>query len=120
VPLSPQAGVDGKMNEIIAFAPLDLAGCVVTADAMHTQRGHAEFLIAKKKAHYIPGRKEAPAGPIRPGQNLPWRSTRAGCKQHSREEHRTLQLTARRGGNRLPARCPGHPPHPPHPSASRP
>ena len=37
-----QAGVDGKTNEITAFAPLleplDLAGCVITADAMHTQR----------------------------------------------------------------------------------
>ena len=39
-----QAGVDGKTNEITAFAPLleplDLAGCVITADAMHTQRDH--------------------------------------------------------------------------------
>jgi len=47
-----QAGVDGKTNEITQFAPLleplDLAGCVITADAMHTQRGHAEFLVAQK------------------------------------------------------------------------
>jgi hypothetical protein len=26
---------------------------VVTADALHTQRGHAEFLVAQKNAHYI-------------------------------------------------------------------
>ena len=40
-----QAGVDGKTNEITQFAPLleplDLAGCVITADALHTQREHA-------------------------------------------------------------------------------
>jgi hypothetical protein len=52
-----QASVDGKSNEITAFAPLleplDLAGCVITADALHTQREHAKFLVADKKAHYI-------------------------------------------------------------------
>ena len=45
-----QAEVDGKTNEITAFAPLleplDLAGAVVTADAMHAQREHAQFLVA--------------------------------------------------------------------------
>ena len=52
-----QAEVDGKTNEITAFAPLlaplDLAGTVVTADALHAQREHAEFLVTKKGAHYI-------------------------------------------------------------------
>jgi hypothetical protein len=49
-----QAEVDGKTNEITAFAPLleplDLAGAVVTADALHAQREHAEFLVTEKKA----------------------------------------------------------------------
>jgi predicted transposase YbfD/YdcC len=52
-----QVGVDGKTNEITRFAPLleplDLAGCVITADALHTQREHAEFLVTGKRAHYI-------------------------------------------------------------------
>jgi Transposase DDE domain len=53
-----QAGVDGETNEITRFAPLlleplDLAGTVVTADALHTQRDHAEFLVSDKKGHYI-------------------------------------------------------------------
>ena len=52
-----QAGVDGKTNEITRFAPLleplDLAGAVVTADALHTQREHAQFLVSDKKAHYL-------------------------------------------------------------------
>ena len=49
--------VDGKANEISRFRPLladlDLTGCVLTADALHTQRDHAEFLVQEKKAHYI-------------------------------------------------------------------
>ena len=52
-----QASVDGKTNEITQFAPLleplDLTGCVITADALHIQREHAEFLFTTKKAHYI-------------------------------------------------------------------
>jgi hypothetical protein len=59
-----KAGVDGKANEITAFAPLleppALAGAVITADAMRTQREHAEFLVSDNeflvsgnKAHYI-------------------------------------------------------------------
>jgi predicted transposase YbfD/YdcC len=52
-----QVRVDGKTNEITRFAPLleslDLAGCVITADALHTQREHAEFLVTGKGAHYI-------------------------------------------------------------------
>jgi hypothetical protein len=37
--------VDGETSEITRFAPLleplELAGCVTTADALHTQREHA-------------------------------------------------------------------------------
>lgn len=52
-----QRAVDSKHNEITEFrplvAPLELAGKVVTADAMHTQREHARFLVEKKHAHYV-------------------------------------------------------------------
>ena len=48
-----QAIVDGKTSEITRFAPppgpLDLAGCVITTDAMHTQRDHAEFWQAPSR-----------------------------------------------------------------------
>jgi isochorismate hydrolase len=61
--------VDGKSNEITAFAPLleplDLTGAVITADAMHTQREHARFLVSDKKAHCILVREEEPAQPTR-------------------------------------------------------
>jgi predicted transposase YbfD/YdcC len=33
--------------------PLNLAGTVVTADAMHTQREHANFLVEEKQAHFL-------------------------------------------------------------------
>jgi predicted transposase YbfD/YdcC len=49
-----QAKVDGKANEITCFAPLleplDLAGHVITADALHTPHEHAKFLVSQKKA----------------------------------------------------------------------
>jgi hypothetical protein len=52
-----QRQVDEKHNEITEFRPLleplDLEGVVVTADAMHTQRGHASFLVEEKKADYL-------------------------------------------------------------------
>ena len=52
-----QAEVDHKENEIVAFRPmlehLTLAGRVVTADAMHTQREHARFLVEGKSAAYL-------------------------------------------------------------------
>ncbi len=72
-----QASVDGKTNEITAFAPLleplDLAGAVVTADALHTQREHAEFLVSDKKAHYILVVKKNQPGLYAQVKNLPWR-----------------------------------------------
>ncbi|WP_433426030.1 ISAs1 family transposase [Microtetraspora malaysiensis] len=52
-----QTDVDGKTNEITRVRPLlaglDLAGRVIIADALHTQRDHAEFLVAEKSAHYL-------------------------------------------------------------------
>jgi predicted transposase YbfD/YdcC len=52
-----QRQVGAKTNEISAFAPLleplDLHGALVTADAMHTQREHARFLVEDKQADYL-------------------------------------------------------------------
>jgi hypothetical protein len=52
-----QEEVDHKTNEIKASRPLlsglDLAGCIVTADAMHAQRDHAEFLVEEKHADFL-------------------------------------------------------------------
>ncbi|AZS89756.1 ISAs1 family transposase [Streptomyces griseoviridis] len=51
-----QRQIAAKSNEIPAFAPLldriNLSGVVVTADAMHTQRAHAEHVITAG-GHYL-------------------------------------------------------------------
>lgn len=62
-----QRDVDHKTNEITGFRPLledlDLEGAVVTADALHTQRDHAEFLVDEKKADYVLSSKATSQAP---------------------------------------------------------
>jgi DDE_Tnp_1-associated/Transposase DDE domain len=52
-----QADVDHTTNEIARFRPLldglDLVEAVVTADALHTQREHADWLVTAKHAAYL-------------------------------------------------------------------
>lgn len=52
-----QREIASKTNEIPELQPLlqplDLAGRVVTADALHTQRETARFLVEDKHAHYL-------------------------------------------------------------------
>jgi predicted transposase YbfD/YdcC len=52
-----QQEVDHKTNEIRHFRPLlenlDIAGHLVTADALHTQRDHARFLIEEKSCDFF-------------------------------------------------------------------
>jgi predicted transposase YbfD/YdcC len=97
-----QRAVDAKTNEITGFAPLletlDLAGVVVTADAMHTQREHAEFLVARKHADYllvVKGNQPSLAAQLR---QLPWHqiplSHRTRDQGHGRVEIRTLKVAS--------------------------
>ena len=105
-----QASVDGKTNEITQFAPLladlDLAGSVITADALHTQREHAEFLVTGKDAHYILVVKKNQPGLHTQLKNLPWRQIPAAATQrdrgHGREEHRTLKAATVAAGLGFP------------------
>lgn len=52
-----QCEVGAKTNEIPALRqmlkPLSIQGRVVTADALHTQRDTARFLVEEKEAHYL-------------------------------------------------------------------
>jgi len=52
-----QVKVDAKSNEIPAvgplLGPLDIQGAVVTADALHTQKDTARFIVQEKKADYF-------------------------------------------------------------------
>jgi predicted transposase YbfD/YdcC len=105
-----QAEVDGKTNEITAFAPLlaplDLAGAVVTADAMHAQREHAQFLVTLKHAHYILTVKNNQPSLHAQLKALPWRQVPAGFdareRGHGRAEWRTLKATAAATGITFP------------------
>jgi predicted transposase YbfD/YdcC len=105
-----QAAVDGKTNEITAFAPLleslRLAGCVVTADALHTQRDHAEFLVTKKNADYIMIVKKNQPSLHAQLKKLPWRTIGTGDRQHTRghgrEEFRTIKTATVAAGLAFP------------------
>ena len=52
-----QRQIPDKTNEIPEFQPLitslDLKGKVVTADAMHAQVAHAQFVVEKKEGEYV-------------------------------------------------------------------
>lgn len=96
-----QSVVDGKTNEITAFAPLldrvDITDAIITADALHTQDQHARYLH-RRGAHYVlivkgnrPRLHQQLAG-------LPWRDMPAvdltQDAGHGRRESRTLKLAA--------------------------
>lgn len=104
-----QRQITAKSNEIPAFAPLldriDLHGVVVTADAMHTQRAHAEHVITVG-GHYllvVKGNQKKLRKQLR---HLPWkqiplqaRTTGAG---HGRREVRRLKVCTVRPGLLFP------------------
>jgi predicted transposase YbfD/YdcC len=71
-----QIDVDGKTNEISRFVPLlqglDLAGAIITADALHTQREHARWLAEEKNAGYVFVVKRNQPRLYRQVKALPW------------------------------------------------
>jgi predicted transposase YbfD/YdcC len=104
-----QSVVDGKTNEITAFAPLldriELSGAIVTADALHTQTRHAHYLHARG-AHYVLTVKDNQPGLRRQLAALPWAGVPAAAlthdKGHGRVETRTLKAVAVRAGIGFP------------------
>ncbi|MFK0114726.1 ISAs1 family transposase [Streptomyces sp. NPDC090994] len=86
-----QRQVDGKSNEIPAFAPLldniDLTGAVVTADALRTQHDHAAYLI-ERGAHYLAVVKRNHPGLHEKARRLPWRNIRLDHYERGRGHHR--------------------------------
>ncbi|MCW2946181.1 MAG: transposase, family [Actinoallomurus sp.] len=95
-----QTGVHGKTKEIARFAPLprplDLAGAVITADALHTQREHADFLVTEKDAHYILVVKKNQPSLYFQLKDLPWRKIPIMHAEndhgHGRDERRTIKI----------------------------
>ena len=91
--------VDVKHNETSHFTellePLDLAGAVVTFDALHTVRANLDWLVKEKKAHYIAVVKQNQPLLHARVKALPWRQVPAGSVTretgHGRTETRTLK-----------------------------
>jgi len=96
-----QTEVDAKTNEITRFRPLlegmDLSDTVVTADALHTQREHADWLITHKHAAYLLIVKANQPALRQRLAALPWRQIPVAdstCDRgHGRAEIRRLQVT---------------------------
>ncbi|MFE9139727.1 ISAs1 family transposase, partial [Streptomyces sp. NPDC007355] len=82
-----QLRVPGRTNEITCFtallAPYDLTGVTVTADALHTQRDHARFLVEEKNAHYLLVVKGNQPELHRRLRSLPWKDCTA--RRYDRE-----------------------------------
>jgi predicted transposase YbfD/YdcC len=107
-----QVDVDGKTNEITAFAPLldtltavDLTGVVITADALHTQREHVEDLHARG-AHRVLTVKGNQPRLRRQLAGLPWRQVEPGhhstATAHGRREIRALKVVTIAAGIAFP------------------
>jgi predicted transposase YbfD/YdcC len=91
--------VDVKHNETSHFTellePLDLAGAVLTFDALHTVRANLDWLVREKKAHYIAVVKQNQPLLHARVRALPWRQVPAGSVTrdtgHGRIETRTVK-----------------------------
>jgi predicted transposase YbfD/YdcC len=95
-----QLDVGQKTNEITCFQPLldtvaDLAGVVVTSDAMHTQREHADYLLGRA-ARYIVIVKGNQKKLRRQLKSLPWQDIplqgRTKGTGHGRSEIRRIKV----------------------------
>jgi predicted transposase YbfD/YdcC len=91
--------VSVKHNETSHFTellePLDLAGAVVTFDALHTVRANLSWLAGEKKAHYIAVVKRNQPLLHARVRALPWRQVPAGSVTretgHGRTETRAVK-----------------------------
>ncbi|MFF9015069.1 ISAs1 family transposase [Streptomyces sp. NPDC014870] len=96
-----QLDVGEKTNEITCFQPLldtiaCIAGAVVTSDALHTQREHADYLVTGRSAHYIVIVKGNQKKLRRQLKSLPWQQIplqgRTREVAHGRGEIRRIKV----------------------------
>jgi predicted transposase YbfD/YdcC len=99
-PVLAQLDVGEKTNEVTRFQPLldvvaDLAGVVVTCDALHTQREHAAYLLGRRAQCIVivKGNQKSLRQQIR---SLPWKDIplqdRAHGKGHGRSQIRRIEV----------------------------
>jgi predicted transposase YbfD/YdcC len=94
-----QLRVPDKTTEVTGFtrllAPFDLAGVVVTADALHTHRDHARWLVEDTKAHYLLVIKQNQPTLHSALRFLPWKDVTARRYEretgHGRRETRAVR-----------------------------
>jgi predicted transposase YbfD/YdcC len=97
--------VGAKTGEVTAFGPLlrelhrhdPLTGAVITADALHTTRDHAELIVTGLGGHFVfTVKANTPALWVDCHQATDWTKTPIGHtsegKAHGRLEKRTIQL----------------------------
>lgn len=92
-----QVEIGEKTNEIPMFSTLldtidDLTDVVVTADALHAQREHAEYLH-RRDAHYILTVKGNQPGLRRQLASQPWKDVPVGHHETDRSHGRTVTRT---------------------------
>ena len=95
-----QHQVDGAPEEVTGFQPLlaglDLTGVTVTADALHTKRDAAKFLVTDKHAHYLLTVKANQPTLHAQLRQLPWHDVpvlhRSRDRGHGRVETRSLKV----------------------------
>ena len=106
-----QVDVPGKTNEIPMFSPLcdqiaDLDSVVVTADAMHCQKDHADYLVLARGAHYVLTVKGNQPGLRKQLTALPWKEIPIGhtstSRGHGRVDKRTLKTVTVSAGILFP------------------
>lgn len=96
-----ERAIGPKSNEVPQFQPLlrglDLAGWVITMDAGHTVRAHAEFVVSELKAHYVMTVKQNTKRLYDRLDAINWDSIPIGYTSietgHGRWEKRTIQVT---------------------------
>jgi predicted transposase YbfD/YdcC len=98
--VAAQRQVDVKSNEITVFQTVldvlpDLAGHVVVADALHTQREHARYVHRRDAFYLFPVAENQPKL-FAAVNDLPWESAPAGYaeegKAHGRHEQRVTKV----------------------------
>ena len=95
-----QLRVPDKTNEITRFAdllrPYDLTDTVITADALHTQRSHARFLVEEKNAHFVLTVKKNQPTLHERLRTMPWKRANVThydrSEGHGRKETRVLTV----------------------------
>jgi predicted transposase YbfD/YdcC len=96
-----QVQVEAKSNEIGAFTTLlddlDLTDVLITADAAHTNRNHADYLH-KRGGHYLFTAKLNQPTLLRRLRALPWKQVGVAARErgrgHGRVETRTISVVS--------------------------